>query len=958
MALGERRLLRLEGEDLGDTLDVLCPPDEYRLLPEPEPALDRRALTPLAIWQSLHRAAALRSPPPGRFSAFHACRLAPEPYQFAPLSRLLSDPSRSLLIADDVGLGKTIEAGLCIIELMARGVGRRVLVVAPPGLIPQWVDEMWDKFGLRFMPIENAASLDRAQTAISEGLQPWAYFDRVITSTEYLKRREAHAAALAQPWDVIVVDEAHYLAESGTPASPYSTARTRLGPKLRQATRSLLLLTATPHNGYRHSFRSLIELVAPTEATMHGKPKDIQRRVARSMIRRLKHQIVKTALDDSVPAFPPRLPVQRVEILGLSDEEREIFSLVATYCRKTSEAAAGTDDSDLVSFAMQIVKKRMLSSRAALRQTIKNRLEAVSTRKLDEPPARAEIRELQTDLPLSENDAERIAARVVRTAVSREAKWRTAEKKQLETIDKLLARIAHRADPKIAALVQDIAQEVLALPGEKAIVFTEYRDTLHALRDAFLGNEATRQAFVELTGGLTPHQRKARIARFHQADCRVLLATDAASEGLNLQKHCCRLYHVELPWNPNRLEQRNGRIDRHGQARPPLIKYLFHPDSPEEHVLDRLIQRIGQMHGDRVSTPDILGILESLRVDVVLQQVDTMTAAESAATSLLKVFEQQRHVFADEIAPLLIASHAPDSEELPFAHAVSADPMLEDDVELEHLMLETLGKDLAPGPLPGTWKFAVPRHLQGPNVQPRYACATFKRSTAIQYAAADVEFIHRLHPLAHALSEHCLRELIYMPVNGTSATRLAARRHPLAAVPFAVFTYFDLRADSRGQHIGVAVNTRGEVLPREVSDTFLTADPASGGNVSWQECEQAFAGVFDSLQRQAANAVLERLRASAALERARRQEVAGVLRDEAALYRVDRRAEIDRDEQLERAGRSDQMALFRETVSPWKARRAAIETHYTRRLQDIDGFAATPDPVAPQALGVLLVLPA
>jgi hypothetical protein len=155
----------------GETPEVLCPPDEYQPLPEPTPVLDRKALTPWATWRMLHRALELSAPPAGRYAAFHACRIAPEPYQFAPLARLLSDPRRSLLIADDVGLGKTIEAGICLSELMARGIGRRILLVVPPGLIPQWLDEMWDKFGLRFTPIENSSSLDRVQTSLSEGTE-------------------------------------------------------------------------------------------------------------------------------------------------------------------------------------------------------------------------------------------------------------------------------------------------------------------------------------------------------------------------------------------------------------------------------------------------------------------------------------------------------------------------------------------------------------------------------------------------------------------------------------------------------------------------------------------------------------------------------------------------------------------------------------------------------------------
>jgi SNF2 family DNA or RNA helicase len=253
IVLGDRTLFRLVDESSNDEVQALCPPDEFEPLVEPAPKLDRRSMTPFGIWRSLHEALRLLSPAKSGYATFHAGRISPEPYQFAPLARLLSGPGRSLLIADDVGLGKTIEAGICLLELIGRGVGKRILLVVPPGLIPQWLDEMWEKFGLGFQPIENATSLDRAQTALSEGLQPWVYFDRVITSIEYLKRRDVHANALAHPWDAIVVDEAHYVAESGTPANPYSTARTRLGPKLREASRALVLLTATPHNGYRHS---------------------------------------------------------------------------------------------------------------------------------------------------------------------------------------------------------------------------------------------------------------------------------------------------------------------------------------------------------------------------------------------------------------------------------------------------------------------------------------------------------------------------------------------------------------------------------------------------------------------------------------------------------------------------------------------------------------------------------
>lgn len=956
--LGARTRFSLEDPDSGETVEVLCPPDEFEPLVEPAPALDQRSLIPYGIWRSLHDALRLQTPPEGRYAAFVAGRISPEPYQFAPLARLLSGPRRSLLIADDVGLGKTIEAGICLLELIARGVAKRILLVVPPGLIPQWLDEMWQKFGLEFQPMENSAALDRAQTMLSEGLQPWVLFDRVITSVEYLKRRDVHAAALARPWDVIVVDEAHYLAESGTPANPYSTGRTRLGPKLREASRSLILLTATPHNGYRHSFRSLLELVDPVQASLHGEKEIIQRRVARSMIRRLKSQIIKSAADGGTePAFPLRLPVQRIEVTGLSDEERQIFALITEYCAKTVKAAAGSEDVDLVSFAMQIVKKRMLSSRAALHRTVLNRLDALSSRKPEEPPTRAELREMQGDLPLTEVASERTAARILRAAIARDARRREAEKRQLKTIERLLQQVAARPDPKINALVADLERDVLSLPGEKAIIFTEYRDTLSALRETFAAHPNLSGAFVELIGGLSSSQRKARIARFHRSDCRVLLATDAASEGLNLQEQCCRLYHFELPWNPNRLEQRNGRVDRHGQTRSPVIRYLFYSQLPEDRVLDRLVQRISRMHDDRVSTPDILGILEGSRIEDALGRIESPESGEAEGESLMKVFDARREEFAYQIAPFLLADVAVDST-LPWADAVSADPMMEDDLQFEHTMLEALQSAVRDGPLPGTYRFEVPRHLQGPGVEASYACATFRRSVAARYPATEVEFVHRLHPLSRAFGRDAFNELTLEPARNSFGARIAVRRHALARKqPFVLFMFLERDTHPSGVVFGTAVNTRGQILDRQIADTVFLEDHGPPGEASWAECERVFVRTFASMQTAAAQAAREHIRDRLARLRAEREKTAQILREEATLYRVDRLAEIDEEEKAERAGVREQRELFRETATNWQARRAAVDTHLRKRLEDIDRFTELSDPAEPQPLGVLLVFP-
>lgn len=326
-----KELLTLLDPEGGDILQILSPPEKYEVLPEEAPEFTQRALSPWKPWFETHQAIRLSSLGNGNyFAAFSAGRISPEPYQFAAVAKLLQSPRPRLLIADDVGLGKTIEAGICLLELMARGRGDRILIIVPPGLIPQWQDELHGKFGLEFTAIENAASLDQVQTKLSQGIKPWVFLNRIITSVEYVKKSEVLRNALEPRWDVIVVDEAHYLGESGTPKNPYLTARARLGHQLRDACRGLILLTATPHNGYGHSFRSLLELVEPTDATFEGSKDVIRRRVSRCMMRRLKPQIYKTgASGEKVPAFSPREPVKAISITNLSEDEKAIFRRVS-----------------------------------------------------------------------------------------------------------------------------------------------------------------------------------------------------------------------------------------------------------------------------------------------------------------------------------------------------------------------------------------------------------------------------------------------------------------------------------------------------------------------------------------------------------------------------------------------------------------------------------------------------
>ncbi|MGB7294988.1 MAG: SNF2-related protein [Candidatus Aminicenantales bacterium] len=203
-------------------LTVISPPEEVSVLPGQAVEFDLRGIDSFSAWSRAHRmlgASLIRES--GILTGVRFGRVALEAYQLAPTLRILAKVRPTLLIADDVGLGKTIEAGLALLELMARGRASRVLVVTPPGLMDQWDDELLDKFGLEFTIIGNAAELAAVQTCLPAGVSPWDALPRVITSVDFLKKETVRNRALRKRWDLVIVDEAHALAEAGTPENPY-----------------------------------------------------------------------------------------------------------------------------------------------------------------------------------------------------------------------------------------------------------------------------------------------------------------------------------------------------------------------------------------------------------------------------------------------------------------------------------------------------------------------------------------------------------------------------------------------------------------------------------------------------------------------------------------------------------------------------------------------------------------
>ena len=903
--------------------------------------------------------------------------MALEGYQVAPVLRILGKPRPRLLIADDVGLGKTIEAGLCMLELMARRRADRILVVVPPGLLDQWHDELSDKFGLEFAFIENAAGLAREQTRLPAGFSPWEVLPRVLTSVDYLKKEDVRVRALRRPWDLVIVDEAHGLAESGTPQNPYRTQRTRLGcdprrliPDLVTASRGLLLLTATPHNGYHHSFRSLLELVEPTAATFAGAAERLRGRVGRAMVRRMKAQIVRRDEHAQwVPAFlrrnvePIRVPV--------TDAEKTLFQKVSAYCSRTARDAEGAEDADLISFAMQIIKKRMLSSRRALAKTLDNRLKALRQEAAQEaPPDRSELRDLQADLPLSEATAERIAQRVVRSAIPKDEQRRKAEIRKLTEIQRLFKKLPER-DPKIADLMAYLRSVLVEDPEAKAIVFTEYVDTLEAIAEAFDGTPDLRDTYVILRGGWSRSRRRRAQASFEAPDTRFLLATDAASEGLNLQRACHRIVHLELPWNPNRLEQRNGRVDRYGQTRRPEIRYLYFPDSPEDQVLAGLIRKIEAMQEDRVSTPDSLGILagtEALAHGLVTLDAEAPDRDESARR-LVRIFEDRTADFVPTVRPLIVPDGDPRAEiETADRLLRAAEPLLPDDLGLEAFLVDLLGPGgFRPTAVEGVHRVEVPRSLQGPAVAGVYPRATCRRSVAVATKPTEVEFITPLHPLIRAVGEDARRRLVhvYPEEPGLPPKRLAARRMATGQAPAVLFTFLGATEGDgliAEPLITVRIGVDGSLVPGGEDDARLLADAGPAGEVPAALIARLLSDRFDALYLRAREEAARWLSDRAQAVRSRRAQVGHLLREDMLAYAEDRQRDLDDEERLA-TGREDrstgQQVLWaaEPRASGYDARRAAVDTFVKRREEEIAQFEAVRDPAPARPLGALFLVP-
>ena len=518
-------------------------------------------------------------------------------YQLEPLVRAVQMPRANLLIADDVGLGKTIEAGLVCQELILRHRARRVLIVCPSSIQIQWRDQMRDKFGLEFRIVDSAMMKELRRT---RGLHanPWTSFPRLIVSIDFLKRdrplrllKEALPAD-GQPtyprrWDLAIVDEAHNVAPAHSGRYATDSLRTHAVRTLLPHVEHKLFLTATPHNGYPESFSALLELLDNQRFARGVRPDKEQ--LAAVMVRRLKSELKGW---DGAPRFAER-KLYPLEV-PYTDAERQAHLWLQEYTKSRLTHAQDEVERYATEFVLKLLKKRLISSPAAFASTLAQHEQSLRNAVRHRSAARPSVGILRRQVDQVEEDYADDELFDESTADTLEAATRlfrppsAEEEALLRQLRQWSDRAQAAPDSKALAML-DWLRVNLKPDGVwtdcRVIIFTEYRATQKWLQ-TLLTNEGlsegssddTRRMLLIYGGMLTDQREKVKAA--FQADpsvsaVRILLATDAASEGIDLQNHCARLIHNEIPWNPNRMEQRNGRVDRHGQREAEVKIYHF-----------------------------------------------------------------------------------------------------------------------------------------------------------------------------------------------------------------------------------------------------------------------------------------------------------------------------------------------------------------------------------------------
>lgn len=526
----------------------------------------------------------------GPFRALGRISVRPRPYQLVPLLLALRlDPVR-LLIADDVGIGKTIEGALIARELLDRGEVRRLAVICPPHLCDQWQKELAEKFHIDAVVVR-AGTAARLERNLPPGdVSIFKHYPHLVVSVDYAKaERRRELFALDCP-DLVIVDEAHTCAQPAGRSVTQQQRHELLVKLSAKPNRHLILLTATPHSGIEESFRSLLGLLDPRLAEVDLVSEASRERLARQFVQRRRAD-VRRWLGEDTP-FPER---ESAEVpYTLSDDYRRLFNDVYAFAREivqSGETLSGFRQRVRYWTALALLRC-VMSSPAAAEMALLARAERLA---MDEPAAEAEDDSLFGGYvydPLTEEGANDVAPTPVMEAG--EVTLGQGERARLRAFARQAATLKGTPDAKLDTAGAELEKWLKG--GLSPIVYCRYIATAEYVAGELQTRLARRFKdihVIAVTGADSEDVRTERVAELGRAARRVLVATDCLSEGINLQENFNAVLHYDLPWNPNRLEQREGRVDRYGQ-REPTVKttLLYGRDNPiDGAVLDVLIRK-------------------------------------------------------------------------------------------------------------------------------------------------------------------------------------------------------------------------------------------------------------------------------------------------------------------------------------------------------------------------------
>lgn len=535
------------------------------------------------------------------FLSLHRSSVIPYNYQLVPLVLALEKPNARILIGDDVGLGKTIEAGLILSEMMQRGKVKRTVILTPASLKLQWKEALEYFFHIKATIIDSF-SRKEFEKELPPGANPWKYFPIIIASVDYAKSPDIKQQIKEQHWDMLLVDEIHLDARPhGSALNSKQQKRYDLVKELSRQIQNILFLTATPHNGYSDSFASILEMLNPEIVHyLSGGDVIFDKANARyNVIQRNRKKLEEWYQKQGKKSpFPKRdqkeviiCPKTNGKLIQLLDAIERLGDFLLTTSHGESSAQKRTS----ATWRALHLQKRAISSPYAALQSLLNIISADKPENQVEKQTEDDEETVQKYLFDNYSDDDRSSEELVSLRLDF-GKLEADQINEIKRIIEFAKTLSPRDDDKLQHLKNEVLPE-LFLKDSKIILFTKFKDTLDYLEKNL---KSTGHEVFSMYGDLSHKARTEVFQKFDRSKRAILLATDVISEGLNLQRLASSIVHYELPWNPNRLEQRNGRVDRIGQTKELVnIRTLVLDKTLDKEILDLLLEKQKTIELDR-----------------------------------------------------------------------------------------------------------------------------------------------------------------------------------------------------------------------------------------------------------------------------------------------------------------------------------------------------------------------